>query len=74
MSSPNPPSLPSKLPDARIANNGIAIAPLLDNFHVTWLESEKERWAQNGLITKMQQDLLVTHVGFRQYSPCQPTN
>jgi len=68
------PSLPSKLPDARIANHDIAIAPLLDNFHVTWLEREKERWVQNGLITKSQQDLLVTYVGFRLYSPSSPAN
>jgi hypothetical protein len=54
----------SRHPDARIKNHADAIAPLLDNFHVTWLEKEKERWGLDGLITKQQRDSLPCGLGF----------
>lgn len=70
---PSPALRASKLPDARIRDHAIRVAPLLDNFHVTWLEKEKDRWVQEGWITKAHKDALVTGVGFSTYSTILPT-
>lgn len=59
---------PRDLPDARIRHLDIRLAPRLDNFHVTWLEREKNRWVEEEGITEQHRDNLMTSVGFRQYS------
>ena len=53
---------------ARRKDHQYALLPLLDDMHVVWMESEKARWVQEGLITVEIKDKLATGLGFGKSS------
>ncbi|KAF8534502.1 hypothetical protein BDD12DRAFT_983821 [Trichophaea hybrida] len=70
MPSSSPQQTPGSLGNARIKLQDKTFVPLLDNFHVTWLEREKERWVENGRLTRTQKNLLPCDLGFANKIKC----